>query len=149
MAKAEKIDVHNRGSRTYTTPSGIHLQGGQTTQLDADEAESMMKGYPADLISPDSLRSVSSAQSNSDQHKLIVELQAKVTELEKAGVSDPKGIKRIDELETALKTALATNAELAGKNDELTKALDDAKAMVTTAYQEVDALKAQLDPQVS
>jgi uncharacterized phage infection (PIP) family protein YhgE len=141
MVKSEKIDVHNKGSRTYTSPSGIPVASGQTVQLDREEGEAMMKGYPRELISPDDLRSTSSAQSNKDQHDLIVSQQAKIAELETGAVTDPKGVNRIAELESALKTALAINAELAQKYDELAKALEDAKKMATDAYAEVDQLK--------
>lgn len=151
MAKSEKIDVHNKGSRTYTSPSGVEISSGQTVQLDKDEGESMMASYPRELISPDSLRSSPSAQSNKDQHDEIVKLQKKVDSLESGAVTDPKGVKRIEELETALKTALSTNAELAQKYDglskayeDLTKTLEDAKAMTKEAYKQVDELRAMV-----
>ena len=145
MAKSEKIDVHNKGGRTYTSPSGIEIPGGHTVQLDRDEGETMMKSYPRELISPDDLRSTSSAQSNRDQHEEIVRLQSKVTELETGSVTDPKGVKKIAELEASL-LDLATKStamigELTEKNTELAKALEDAKKMATDAYAEIDELK--------
>lgn len=82
MAKNEKIDVYNRSGRTYTTPSGVHLQGEQTTQLDREEAETMLKSYPRDLISPDALRSSPSSQSDNDRRKEIERLQGIVEVLE-------------------------------------------------------------------
>jgi hypothetical protein len=159
MAKSEKIDVHNRGSRTYTTPSGVHIQGGTTVQLDREEGEALLKGYPRDLISPDSLRSSPSVQSNADQHNKIVELQAKVTELEKSGVTDPKGTKRIAELEASILDIATKSTETIGelteksngysaaletallKNEELTKALEEAKKLAEDAFKQIDELK--------
>ncbi len=59
MPETKMVDIHNRGEREFHSPSGIVIKQGQTVALPADEAESLLKGYPKDLITPDSLRSSS------------------------------------------------------------------------------------------
>lgn len=59
MPETKMVDIHNRGEREYHSPSGISIKQGQTVALPADEAESLLKGYPKDLITPESLRSSS------------------------------------------------------------------------------------------
>lgn len=163
MAKEKMIDVHNQSNRDYTSPSGVELKSKSTAPLPAAEAEKMMKGYPRDLISLDSLRSAPASQSIRDQHSLIVQLQARIAELENNPVTDDSR-NRISELEDSLKQAFSVNAELAQKYDksvsdcadiamklteatvkigELEKALEDAKKMATEAYKELDKIKAQ------
>ncbi len=77
-----KVDVHNKGERTYTTPSGATLAAGQTIALEAEEAETLMASYPRDLISPDALRSAPASQSDKDRRAEIDRLQGIVTGLE-------------------------------------------------------------------
>lgn len=77
-----KVDVYNRSERLYDSPTGVKIPSHSTVALESDEALAMMKNYPRDLISPDSLRSIPSAQSNKDQHDLIVALQGRISALE-------------------------------------------------------------------
>lgn len=83
MARNDKMtDVHNQSSRTYTSPSGIHIEPGHTEALPNSEAAILMKNYPRDLISPDSLRSAPASQSDTDRRKEIERLQNVVSDLE-------------------------------------------------------------------
>jgi hypothetical protein len=89
----KKVDVFNRGERSYTSPSGVHVAGGVSTPLDEDEAKSLMAAYPNDLISPDSLRSSPSSQSDKDRRAEIERLQGVVSDLEaKLKVSIEEGV---------------------------------------------------------
>lgn len=78
---SNKVDVYNRGARSYTSPSGVELKPNTTTQLDEGEAAALMAGYPRDLISPDDLRSSPASQSSKDQSELVASLQSVVSDL--------------------------------------------------------------------
>jgi hypothetical protein len=60
----------------------FELKGGTTMAFDKEIAEGLMKSYPRDLISPDSLRSAPASQGDSDRRKEIERLQDVVKELE-------------------------------------------------------------------
>lgn len=102
MAEKKKLDVYNRSSRGYTSPSGVQVPGGQTVQLDEDEALTMLKGYPRDLISPDTLRSSPASQGDAELKEEIERLQGVVAVLEAE-----KGV-----LETTVKELEAEVAKL-------------------------------------
>lgn len=120
MAKTEKVDVYNQGSRSYHSPSGVELKPNSTTALDADEAASMMAGYSRDLISPDKLRSPASVQANKDQEELIASLKDQLAKV-------PKDMK-----------------EAQAKIAELTKALSEANSLLEAAGKQVAELQAKI-----
>lgn len=115
----EKIDVYNKGERLYHSPSGIEIPGGQTTSLPAAEAESLMKSYPRDLISPDSLRSTPVDVKGLE--KLINELRADIDDL-KADLSAVT--KEKEDLNTQALEATTVKEEMA-KELEQSEAFKD------------------------
>ena len=113
MAKADMTDVHNLGNRAYVSPSGIHVLAQMTTSLPTDEAVSMLKAYPKELVSPDSFRSAGPSASDTERTKEIARLQGVVKDLEgkmEAAASDVA--ERLKQVENPLGAAFHFVGEL-------------------------------------
>lgn len=138
----EKIDVYNKGERLYHSPSGIEIPGGQTTNLPAAEAESLMKSYPRDLISPDSLRST--PVDVKGQEKLINELRAENDDL-KAGLAAVT--KEKEDLNTQALEAVTVKEELA-KELKIAESFKGILLDILTEVQKVEELSPELKAKI-
>lgn len=69
-----KTDIHNRSGREFTLRDGQILLPGRTVSVEGSLADELLKSYPRDIITPDSLRSGPSAQSARDKSLEIARL---------------------------------------------------------------------------
>jgi DNA repair exonuclease SbcCD ATPase subunit len=127
----EKVDVYNASQRTYGAPDGQTLEPGKTIRVSKAHAESLIKAYPNEVVSPDSYRAPG-AKSGAE---LIAENKRLAAELEV--LKQRKDFNAGTEASAQLLDAQKATADALAQVADLQKQLDAAKAQMVTVNNSV------------
>lgn len=122
-----RVELHNRGLRTWELPGGIVLDPGETESVPEDIAKKFAKDYPRDLILATDLAPTAGNRikqlegEKADLEKQVTEQHARIQKLEAEG--DAALVQENEDLKKA-------NADLTQKNEKLEEVVSKLKEKI-------------------
>lgn len=152
MDEKKMVDIFNQGQRSYGLRNGVRLEPKSGATVEQEEAETLFKAYPQDIVSPDSYRT--SGGDYRDQAAEMQRLREEVAALKssvpvsvsglEAGELLVQGQKTIDDLNKQIDALKSEGIEATAKALDLQTKLDQATADGTTEMEQVMALSDQV-----
>jgi chromosome segregation ATPase len=141
----KKIDIHNKGNRTYHIAEGVALEPGRTLAVSASKAKTLMEAYPRDIISPNDLRS-GEEEGNGLAHLAHIDaLEAENTSLKGTLETVRVLLENSEKSVKNLQEELAANVKTVGEQDtliaEMRTAHDATLLELKDAKTEIEELK--------
>lgn len=174
-----KVDIFNQGVRSYGLRNGARLEPKTSMSVDAEEAETLFKAYPQDIVSPDSYRTdgrdyrdnAAKMQRLREEVAILkagapvgvsLDTLKEVTDKAEAQIADLKAqletakaaggteLEEIMNLTNKLQAdAISSAAQIKELQNQLTQAQSDATALVTQTQEAGDKALADLKSQTA